>query len=95
MHRKPDCVTLPTRVALKQVLPALAVTLVREVIMPNWMLSCPKCNRQFVHSAIDAKTLESSFFSPKPNFPTSGSELTCPNCQHKTIYQRVELTYHA
>jgi hypothetical protein len=84
---------LAARVALKQVLPAVAVTLVREVIMPNWMLSRPKCNRQFVHSAINAKTLESFFFSPKPNFPTGGSELTCPNCQHKTTYQRVELTY--
>jgi hypothetical protein len=36
------------------------------------------------------------FFMPeKPEFPNGESELECPNCGHKDIYQRHELVYAA
>jgi ssDNA-binding Zn-finger/Zn-ribbon topoisomerase 1 len=73
----------------------MAVTVFREVTMPSWMLSCPKCNKQFAHSRIETETLQGFFFPSKPDFPNGGIELTCPNCQHRATYQRVELTYRA
>jgi DNA-directed RNA polymerase subunit RPC12/RpoP len=62
--------------------------------MPYWALHCEKCRRKFDHAEI-ADSVENFYLAPKPPFPPGGSEIECPNCHHKAIYQRVELTYHA
>jgi len=63
--------------------------------MASWVLQCEKCRKKFFHSEI-ADSLESLLFvPPKPEFPSKGSEIECPNCHAKALYQRVELTYQA
>jgi hypothetical protein len=62
--------------------------------MATWVLTCENCQKQFHHSEI-ADTLESLFIAPKPHFPPGGSQLECPNCHHKAVYQRVELMYRS
>jgi rubredoxin len=62
--------------------------------MASWEHACPSCKKKFSHSLID-DTLESYFFPIKPNFPDEGIEFECPNCGHKSNYQRTDLTFKA
>jgi hypothetical protein len=50
---------------------------------------------KFDHAEIVTDSLENFFFAPKPSFPPGGSEIECPNCHDKAVYQRVELMYQA
>jgi DNA-directed RNA polymerase subunit RPC12/RpoP len=61
--------------------------------MPNWVLHCANCRKQFVHSEIDGQS--SIHLAQKPDFSLGGDEWKCPHCQHKAIYQRYQLTYRA
>jgi DNA-directed RNA polymerase subunit RPC12/RpoP len=78
---------------LIQVLPMVAVT--EEVAMPDWVLHCVNCRKQFFHSKIEDTGLLSLHLESKPNFSSGGDELKCPHCGSKAFYQRHQLTYRA
>jgi hypothetical protein len=67
--------------------------------MARWVLDCPDCNNEFVHSEIP----ESNSFIPdpfagtavKPEFPDGGQSVVCPNCKGTSPYQRYQLLYRA
>jgi DNA-directed RNA polymerase subunit RPC12/RpoP len=61
--------------------------------MPNWVLHCANCGKQFPHSEAADDGLLSIYLDAKPEFSPGGDELKCPHCQHKAIYQRYQLTY--
>jgi DNA-directed RNA polymerase subunit RPC12/RpoP len=64
-------------------------------VMASWGLRCVKCGRSFMHSPIADEHIDDYFFPPKPEFPTPGSELKCPNCGYTALYQRSDLIYQA
>jgi phage FluMu protein Com len=59
------------------------------------MLNCPRCKTAFIHSKVKANA-EPPFLLfqkiAKPEFPSSGVSLECPNCKAISIYQRYQLT---
>jgi hypothetical protein len=63
--------------------------------LPNWVLHCANCRKQFVHSEVADDGRLSMYGASKPEFPAGGDELECPHCQHKAVYQRYQLTYRA
>jgi DNA-directed RNA polymerase subunit RPC12/RpoP len=63
--------------------------------MSNWVLKCNNCDSVFTHSEISDVDLGDYYMPPKPEFPPRGSELECPNCGSKAIYQRFALSYQA
>jgi DNA-directed RNA polymerase subunit RPC12/RpoP len=65
------------------------------VTVPNWVLDCVNCRKQFVYSKIADDVVLSIYPAAKPEFSPGGDELECPHCHHKAIYQRRELTYRA
>jgi DNA-directed RNA polymerase subunit RPC12/RpoP len=67
----------------------------QEVAMPNWVLHCVNCRKEFVHSKIEDDGLLSIYPESKPNFSPGGDELKCPHCGRKAFYQRYQLTYRA
>jgi DNA-directed RNA polymerase subunit RPC12/RpoP len=63
--------------------------------MPRWELECANCKNKFTHSTIDDTGMLNYFLPLKPPFPSGGSEFECPNCGHKSTYQRTDLIYRA
>ena len=61
--------------------------------MPNWVLRCRDCNSIFTHSKIDDVSLADYYVPVKPEFPPAGTELQCPKCGCKAIYQGFALSY--
>lgn len=66
--------------------------------VPYWVLVCPECNREFVHTEIqnDAMTATRDplgWLAEKPPFPEGGLLVSCPNCKNASIYQRYQLVY--
>lgn len=57
------------------------------------MLPCAKCKTPFAYFAIADAGASDYFLPAKPEFSVSGSELECPNCGHKAVYQRTDLIY--
>jgi DNA-directed RNA polymerase subunit RPC12/RpoP len=64
------------------------------VEIPSWELECSSCGSNFTHSKIEDAGILNYLLPVKPEFPPGGSELDCPNCGHRAIYQRADLTYH-
>jgi hypothetical protein len=68
--------------------------------MRRWVLNCGNFNKDFTHSEMVADRkgpLRDPFdwIEAKPDFPTGGLSLECPNCKKTSVYQRQELTYRA
>jgi hypothetical protein len=63
--------------------------------MARWVLECRKCKVEITHSTINDIGVPYLSFIPKPEFPPGGSTVECPNCGHKALYQRTDLTYRA
>jgi DNA-directed RNA polymerase subunit RPC12/RpoP len=63
--------------------------------MANWVLSCPHCSYEFVHSKINTSTLADYYLPPKPPFPEEGQKLACTNCGKESTFQQQQLTYKA
>jgi hypothetical protein len=68
--------------------------------MARWVLGCPECKVDFTHSQIDPVTRASlqdpfAWLGDKPEFPTAGLVLECPNCRTTSVYKRTQLTYRA
>ena len=67
--------------------------------MPHWILNCPKCKQDFIHSEVAAESrrpLHEPFdwgIDEKPNFPDAGIKLKCPNCKRTSVYKRHQLIY--
>ncbi len=63
--------------------------------MPNWMLDCPECKKDFVHSKVMFAAGHQHPWDrePKPEFADGGVRLECPNCKAVSLYQRHQLTY--
>jgi len=62
--------------------------------MPHWILNCPLCRTEFIHSEI-AMNLEMSelCFPRKPHVPSEGLRLECPSCRKSSVFQRDQLLY--
>jgi len=63
--------------------------------MPNWVLHCANCGKEFFHSKIVYSDLLSTYLDPKPDFSSGGDAFECPHCRHTVLYQRYELMYRA
>jgi hypothetical protein len=63
--------------------------------MASWVLNCPDCDFDFLHSTIRKSSLGDFYLEPKPEFPPEGRELECPNCGKKATYKRINLSYRA
>ncbi len=66
--------------------------------MARWVLGCPKCNVDFTHAEIspDDRLPDPFLRNPaKPEFPTGGLTIMCPNCGKASVYQRHQLIYRA
>jgi hypothetical protein len=68
--------------------------------MARWVLGCPDCKEDFTHSQVEIRSQTSvqdpfSWLGDKPEFPTSGLMLECPNCKKTSVYRRTQLTYRA
>src|SRR4029077_9613129 len=66
--------------------------------VPRWVLDCPLCKVEFTHSEIDPEyrsPLLDPFarFGDKPELPSAGVNLECPNCREVSVYKRYQLTY--
>jgi hypothetical protein len=66
--------------------------------MASWVLNCPQCNTEIIHS--DIPEFESSIPDPfepvaKPEFPKGGLISVCPNCKVTTVFQRHQLIYRS
>jgi uncharacterized protein YbaR (Trm112 family) len=66
--------------------------------MQFWMLSCPKCSRDFVHSKIELSAIEEARrdtfrILPKRLFALEGQKLTCPECKTESAFQRHQMFY--
>ena len=66
--------------------------------MPRWMLKCPKCSRDFVHTKIELAAIEEARrdafrILPKPPFALEGEKQTCPECKTESVFQRHHLFY--
>jgi DNA-directed RNA polymerase subunit RPC12/RpoP len=60
--------------------------------MASWNLECSSCHKLFRHSEIE-DTLINRYLPEKPSFPEGSTELRCPHCGYKAIYQRHQLRY--
>ena len=64
--------------------------------MSYWVLGCPLCRMDFIHSEIDGEEERELWALPsKPEFPEGGSSLACPNCKQTSLFQRFQLRYSA
>jgi DNA-directed RNA polymerase subunit RPC12/RpoP len=61
--------------------------------MASWVLNCTSCKAEFEHSKINQDGMEYFQLPMKPDFPSGGSELVCPECGHEATYQRTNLRY--
>ena len=64
--------------------------------MARWVLGCKKCSVDFTHAEIPPGDGPLDPFIPgpqKPEFPTVGATVSCPNCGEAEVYQRHELIY--
>ena len=65
--------------------------------MPRWIVNCPGCWREFTHTLISQLGSGRDLFAspPKPDLPTGGTELNCPNCGKASTYRAFDLRYRA
>jgi hypothetical protein len=63
--------------------------------MPYWVLHCPHCRKDFVHSEIDGEKEHHGLWAlpSKPEFPEGGSWLECLNCNQTSLFQRFQPVY--
>jgi hypothetical protein len=61
--------------------------------MPSWLLTCPGCNQDFEHSAINDANYADSVLPKRPAVPVTGSELQCPHCKGTSVYYSFDLRY--
>ena len=61
--------------------------------MAIWVLSCTSCKAEFEYSKINQDGIEYFQLPMKPDFPSGGRALVCPECGYKAIYQRINLRY--
>ena len=63
--------------------------------MPYWILKCPQCKKDFVHSEINIDKEHYGLWAlpSKPEFPEAGSWLECTNCKKTSLFQRFQLMF--
>jgi hypothetical protein len=66
--------------------------------MAAWVLDCPACNTTFVHSQIttvpEQRMMDHFYpFKAKPEFPTSGLSVECPNCRSSSVFSQHQLRH--
>ena len=66
--------------------------------VPYWVLVCPECSREFVHTEIKNDAITATrdplgWLDEKPAFPEGGLRVSCPSCKKSSIYQRYQLVY--
>jgi hypothetical protein len=68
--------------------------------MSRWTLQCSDCHQTFTFTEILATIVIRPdpfllWSGPKPEFPSGGMDVVCPNCQQHSVYQRYELVFYA
>jgi endogenous inhibitor of DNA gyrase (YacG/DUF329 family) len=63
--------------------------------MTRWVLECPSCKQEIIHSLIEKRTIADYFFDKKPDFPDGGLTVDCPNCHKRSVFENRELAYRA
>ena len=63
--------------------------------MASWVVTCPSCRQEFVHSEIaESDSVFDSFGGPrKPDVGPEGAEMTCPSCRTSSVFKRHQLRY--
>jgi hypothetical protein len=63
--------------------------------MPHWILKCPQCKKDFIHSEIDMEKQKYALWAlpSKPEFPEGGSWLECANCKRTSLFQQSQLMF--
>lgn len=65
--------------------------------MPQWVLACKNCGKDFKHSDISdelfGRHIDVRGWVDKPAFPIGGEQLTCPYCDETSLYQRYMLRF--
>jgi hypothetical protein len=63
--------------------------------MDYWVLTCPSCQQEFVHSEVaERDSIFDSFGGPhKPDMDPEGTEMICPHCRSSSVFKRHELRY--
>jgi hypothetical protein len=59
--------------------------------MAHWVLLCPKCKVDFIHSAVESDAI--AWLGAKPEFSDGGALLECPNCKESSVFAREQLRY--
>jgi len=64
--------------------------------MSQWILTCSACGKEFPHSSIPKNLpFAETYLPPKPEFPSSGLAIECPNCGKSATYERFDLRYRS
>ena len=63
--------------------------------MPSWTVTCSDCGSKITHSKIEFIDASSYYLPRKPEIKSTGSEMSCPHCGKRAIYQRSDLRYQA
>ena len=61
--------------------------------MASWVLGCLNCQKEFVYANINEDRFVDYMNQNKPEMPTEGREVGCPNCGHQGLYTRNSLFY--
>jgi hypothetical protein len=63
--------------------------------MPYWILKCPQCKKDFIHSEINMDKEQYGIWPlpSKPEFPEGGSWLECLHCKQTSLFQRFQLKF--
>jgi hypothetical protein len=60
--------------------------------MSRWVFTCKNCFKIVPHAEIGNRLVD-YFFPKKPELPTEGLEMECPQCKTKYVYRQTELWY--
>jgi DNA-directed RNA polymerase subunit RPC12/RpoP len=64
-----------------------------KYFMSAWVIACVNCKVPFVHTKIDNYKLMDFLDPRKPEIAAGGVRVECPNCGHRGLYYRTDLTY--
>jgi uncharacterized protein YbaR (Trm112 family) len=64
--------------------------------MSRWVLVCPRCKKEFIHSQVSDAAIQEAFRNSHGLVARPHLELdvlTCPHCNMKSWYQDFDLIY--
>ena len=61
--------------------------------MPHWVLVCSACHADVNLWPILTDDIAEFFMPSKPDIPSQGLDMRCPNCGHDGVYTRTDILY--